>query len=365
MKSCRMAALAAFIALAPLTAAASLPPASYTVTKISLTANDLSFNAASGEYLITLGSLAGPGLGNSLTRMGVNGTVLSSTFVGSEPGRIALARGGSIGYIALNGAPMVARFDGSSGASLGSFLLGNNWSGANYAESLAVNPDDASQVAISLRNNCCSPRHEGVALYDDGVKVGAQTGEHTGSNSIAFGASGATLYGYNNETSEFGLRTMSVGAAGLQVAGISYPGWGYGTNIWFDGGLVISDRGAVFDPKLGVQIGRFALTYGDAFVTDAAQGLAYGLSREGVLTAYDFKTFVPLRSHQLGAALGDWNGYRDLVLGVDGNLAVLGNSGGIYLLSAAVPELPPYALMGVGLGLLALSGRRKRRVAQT
>ena len=43
------------------------------------------------------------------------------------------------------------------------------------------------------------------------------TAIHTGSNVIAFGATAGRLYGYNNETSEFGFRRMDVTASGVTV----------------------------------------------------------------------------------------------------------------------------------------------------
>lgn len=361
MKS-RFAAAGAALAMG-LAGAGAAPsiPAQYTATKVNLNANDLAFNAGTGEYLVSLGSLAGPGLGNTLTRIGGDGSILSSQFVGSEPGRIAVSADGSLGYVALRGAAMVARFDGSTGAFLNQFTLGSTWSGANYAEDLAVSPDNKQWLAVALRNSCCSPRHEGVALFVDGVKSGNQTAGHTGSNSIAFGAHGGTLYGYNNETTEFGLRTMSVSNAGITVVDIDHPQWNFYSRIWYDGGRVISSQGRVFDPNLGVQVGQFMLAQDDSFATDAARGVAYTLGRSGTLTVFDFQTFVPLTSFSLGGVLNDWYGYHDLVVGADGDLAALGASGGVYLLAAAVPEMPTYLLMG--LGLLAIG--RTRRVAKT
>ena len=75
------------------------------------------------------------------------------------------------------------------------------------------------------------PRHGGVALIRGGVVQPQMTQDHTGSNLIAFDGSGRYVYGFNNETSEYGLRRLAVLSNGLreeEVVTVS-SGAGYGT----------------------------------------------------------------------------------------------------------------------------------------
>jgi hypothetical protein len=70
-------------------------------------------------------------------------------------------------------------------------------------------------VALSLAYTGVSPRHAGVLLVRGLVGMPRRTQGHTGSNSIVFGSDGQSLYGINNETTEFGLRRIEVLADGL------------------------------------------------------------------------------------------------------------------------------------------------------
>ncbi len=66
-------------------------------------------------------------------------------------------------------------------------------------------PGNASTVAIALKSFEVSPRHTGVAVYDDGIRRPVMTASHVGSNVIEFGSTPSRLYGYNSETSAFGV----------------------------------------------------------------------------------------------------------------------------------------------------------------
>jgi hypothetical protein len=79
-----------------------------------------------------------------------------------------------------------------------------------------VSPVDPDVVAVSLYRSSVSPRHDGVVLVRSGVVQPLRTQDHTGSNLIVFGADGTSVYGFNSETTEFGLRRLSVLPDGLR-----------------------------------------------------------------------------------------------------------------------------------------------------
>jgi hypothetical protein len=143
-------------------------------------------------------------------------------FVGSEPGKIALSTDGLVGYVAIQAAPTIKQFDALTSATTGTITVpGSAYNGSTRAEDIAVSPDNANVIAVSVRNTCCSPRHEGVFIIRNGQTLPNRTPGHTGSNTSEFGANGSTLYGHNNETTEFGFRTMTVNGSGVQTTSVT------------------------------------------------------------------------------------------------------------------------------------------------
>ncbi|HEX5869192.1 MAG TPA: IPT/TIG domain-containing protein, partial [Longimicrobium sp.] len=141
------------------------------------------------------------------------GAVTASVGVGSEPGALSISDDGTTLWVALDGSGDVRRL------ALPSLTPGLAFSlGADRVEEMHVMPGRPGTLAISHRNTCCSPRHLGVAVHDDGVRRARATPGHTGSNTIAWGEGGRVLYGYNNESTEFGFRTIQVAADGLAEA---------------------------------------------------------------------------------------------------------------------------------------------------
>lgn len=352
MGSLLLACAIAFVA--PL---ASATPSGFQVTTVNLWTNDLAYNATSGEWLVAVPSYAAFGVGNSITRVSSTGKVLQSTYMGSEPYRIALSQDGSLGYVSLWGANAIRSFNGLTGAALTQVSLGSN-----YAEDLEVSPTDKTVVAASLANHYFSPRHEGVAIFKNGVLLPGQTPGHTGSNVIEFGADGSTLYGFNTETSERGFRTMGVSDSGVTVQSVKNQVFnGYTQDIQYDSGMVFNSNGEVVDAATGQKLGQFPIVgYQGSLLASVATGEAYFLHNSGVLTIFDLATFTAKATYSLGIQIGAGGTFTDLTLGANGNLAV--NAGGekIYLLTA-VPEPGSAALLL--LGLLGLAWRRSRQQA--
>jgi hypothetical protein len=141
---------------------------------------------------------------------------------------------------------------------------------------------------VSLRNQGFSPRHEGVAIYDGAVRRTNVTPGHTGSNAIEFSASADTLYGYNNETTEYGFRRMAVDGSGVMVLDVHdsfNPAGalieGFGVDIRFNGGRIYSTTGRVIDPVNRTILGTFVLPAGASAVapdTATPAGRVYFLS---------------------------------------------------------------------------------------
>ncbi|HEX8652530.1 MAG TPA: FG-GAP-like repeat-containing protein [Pyrinomonadaceae bacterium] len=241
----------------------------------------------------------------------ITNAVTYSISVGSEPGKLAISEDGLDIYVALDGAGSVCYFYVGSRTPGYTFSLGNSaTNGPMYVEDMEVLPGSWYSVAISRRNQGFSPRHEGVAIYDNGVMRPNTTPTHTGSNAIEFSASASTLYGYNNETSEFGLRKMAVNSSGVSVSNTTQNLiTGYNVDIKFSNGLIYTTSGRVINPETRALVGTFTLDsqFGNLVLPDAKTGRVYFLTGSGATTtlrAFDQRTFAPLGSVSIPSASG-------------------------------------------------------------
>jgi hypothetical protein len=210
--------------------------------------------------------------------------------VGSNPSVLALARDQSFLYVALDGSGTVRRVTPSTLTAGLEFATGR-------VEEMETRPGDAGSVAVSQMNPNSSPRHLGVCLYDDGVKRARCTQGHTGSNSIEFGETGSVLYGYNNETTDFGFRTIGVLGDGLQelrsTGGLINS---FYTRIHYASGRVYSNNGVVIDAERHVRVGTFGGGLANDALPDPVLGRVFAVYGDGTLTAWDMNTFTTLGS---------------------------------------------------------------------
>jgi hypothetical protein len=297
------------------------------VRQISLAANDIVFDAVSGLIYASVPSSAGT-IGNSVTTIDpVAGTVGSSVFVGSEPGKLAASDNGEFLYVALNGAAAVRRVTLSSlTAGLQFSPGGNSFDGPFYAADLDVMPGNSHAVAISRANGRFSPSHEGVAIYDDGVARTVTTPDHTGSNVIEFSASGSVLYGYNTESTEFGFRRMSVTSSAVTITDVTRNLIsGFGSDIEFDGGRIYATSGAVVDPEAKTLVGTFSAS--GVLEPDSQRGVTYFMAGSQ-LQAFDQQTFRLISSLSIPGFAGT---AVAIIRWGNGGLAIRTDQGKVFL----------------------------------
>ena len=201
--------------------ASTLTFAQLQVNTINLTANDLVYDSVTNKIYASIPSANGAN-GNSIGIINPITRVLENTvFIGSEPTILAISDNGQYIYSGFSGTSTVRRFDVSSQTAGIQFSLGSDSStGSYYAEDIEVMPGQATTIAISRKNNGFSPRHEGVVIYDNNVMRPTTTPDHTGSNRIEF-TSQNSLIGYNNETTEFGIRRLSVNSSGVSNVSVN------------------------------------------------------------------------------------------------------------------------------------------------
>lgn len=186
------------------------------IRTLDIVNHDLVFDAGRNRYYASVpGSVVGQG--NRIAVIdATSGAVSYSAVVGSQPGVMALAADGASLYVALDGSSELLRLRLPDLVEVGRMRLpADARYGPYVTESLAASPVDANVVALSLAYNGLSPRHAGVMLVRELVGMPLRTQGHTGANVIVFSSDGQSLYGFNNETTEFGLRRIQVLADGL------------------------------------------------------------------------------------------------------------------------------------------------------
>ncbi len=285
---------------------------------IDLPTNDLIYDPGAGVLYASVPGSAGS-LGNTVTVIDpATGAVGPSVFVGSEPNPLAISDDGSYLYVGLDGAGSVRRVDLASFTAGLEFPLGSDpFFGPYYAEDIEVQPGNPDVVAVSRRFNGVSPRHGGVGIYDNGVVRTNATARHTGSNVIEFSDTAATLYGYNNETTEFGFRRMAVDASGVTIIDVTRNLIsGFGVDIEHEDGAVFATSGAVVDPVGLALLGTYPGVVGSAAVVAAADlNRTYFLSGDTIET-FLLSSFTFLQSETFAGVSGSG---QDLVRwGTDG-----------------------------------------------
>jgi len=273
---------------------------------VALTTNDLVYDPATDRVYASTPSTAGTS-GNSLVPLepetGATGTAV---FVGSEPGPLARSDDGHYLYVGLDGAAAVRRFDLLTQAAGLQFSLGSDsFFGPYYAEDIEVLPGSPLVVAVSRKNLGISPRHAGVAIYDDGVVRTNATQRHTGSNRIEFSGTSSLLYGYNNETTEFGFRKIAVDADGaVETSVVRSLISGFGVDIEYHDGRVYATTGAVVDPGPPSLLGTYAgVSFARGVRADSAADTVYFLTSNQILI-YRLSTFLPLAAVSIPGVSG-------------------------------------------------------------
>lgn len=280
-------------------------PASPTVgtpITVALATNDIAYDRTRGLIWASVpGSDAQRG--NTVTAIDpTTGVIGASISVGSEPGPLAISDDGAYLYVGLGGAPLVVRVNLATSARDIDIDMGSGSLGDQRAEDLVILPGLPRTLAVSVRNTCCSPRHMGVAIYDDATRRTQMTQGHTGSDRITRMASAARLFGYNNETTEFGARTIAVTTAGLveeAVKGGIIDG--FGVDIKYDGGLVYATTGALVDPEAISLLGTFPTS--GLVAPDVSNGRVHFFAGT-TLRTYHYRTFGFIALTDIGAAAG-------------------------------------------------------------
>jgi hypothetical protein len=275
--------------------------AQFEVRELSLVVNELVANSATGEIHASTPGTVATDPNSVITIDPATGDVSGAIFVGSSPRTMAVSDDGDTLYVSLDGAFSVRRVDLASGVAGISFSLGSHpFFGPFGTEDIEVTPGNPDQIAVALTRPSVSPRHGGVAVFDDGVQLPLVTQEHTGSNRIEFTDDPSRVIGYNNETTEFGVRHIDIGPGGA-TQGMVARGVisGFGVDIEYHSGRIYATSGVVVDPNSLNAVGTYPLSRSArGVVADSGAGLVFFLTEAGIeifdLDNFTFVETVPI-----------------------------------------------------------------------
>jgi hypothetical protein len=284
---------------------------------VPVQARDLAYHPGSNRIYASVSSFAPTHANMVLAIDPTTGAVVDSVLLGSSPGVMAISDDGTALWVALDATGQVRRLN------LPALTLSTGFSlGTERVQTMQVMPGQPGTVAISRRNTCCSPSHEGVAIYDNGVKRTRETPGHTGADFIVFGESASVIYGQGQYG---GFYTLQVAGDGVEIVGsgdLSRAGY----QIDYAGGRVYTSAGGIVDAGRKEEVG--ALAGGGSFVLpDPALGRIF-LAQEytGDLRVFDMNTFQLLDEANVGLTYA----FRMVRWGTDGLAVADGNGIRIY-----------------------------------
>ena len=216
----------------------SAPPESDGST-VSLTHNDLVYDALRERYYASIPSSV-VGKSNRIATLDANtgALSLSAMAVGSNPGPMAVSADGSTLYVGLSGSGELLRLSLPDLTETGRVALPqDSFFGQMRAAKITVSPVNANVVAVSLSYS--TPSHAGVTLVRNMVVQPTRPPSYSVINGIAFDTTGAWVLGYNNQTTEFGLRRLEVLSNGLIEREVVATNGNFSADINLSGNLVM------------------------------------------------------------------------------------------------------------------------------
>ncbi len=138
------------------------------VREINIDARDFVYDSVSARIYASVPA-SGGAMGNSVVPIDpLDGSTGTPIFVGSEPRRLAISDDGSFLYVSLDGLSQVRRIDMHTLTAEIQFGLGSDsFLGPFQVDDIEVQPGNPRVIAVSRKNPGFSPRHGGVAIFDN------------------------------------------------------------------------------------------------------------------------------------------------------------------------------------------------------
>jgi sugar lactone lactonase YvrE len=303
----------------------AVPSADITSTRtVAVTISDMVYAPAHDRIYASIPADAGARQNTVVAIDPHTGEITGSVLVGSDPDRLALSDDGSTLWVSLRATGQVRRL------SLPGLTPGTVFSlGTRRVSDMRVMPGRPGTLAIALNNNCCSPSHAGVAIYDDGVRR-TRAPEYPGVNTLAFGESGSVLYGRNTEYA-YEFHTMGVSDDGVVVVrstGVGHDGF----RLRYAAGRAYTEGTQVLDADRHEAVGSFTGSGGADMVPDVGLGRAFFITYDNRLAVYDLNTFQLIG----GTSLGDLSASRRHLLRWGSGGLAFNDADSVYIVRTAI-----------------------------
>jgi hypothetical protein len=299
-------------------------PLNNEVRRIPLLNNGLLYDNARRVLYATTPGIAGE-IGNSVVKIDpFNAAITDVQWVGSEPWQMTLSDGGRYLYVALQGGTAIQRVSLPDLARDLRFPLSSSSSavfGPTPTEAAQMLPvpgrPESVIVARAQAPGSGTPLADGVGVYDNGVPrpvltPGWSWGNDEGPvNVIQQSSSSGTLYGIDNEISDFKFFKLSVGDDGVRVVSRVWNiGNGFGIDMKCEGVQCFTNSGLIIDPeamtrRAYIQIGYDSsndFIFSTSVVPDTRRGRVFYLieRQSGVyVDAYDITTLKKVASYKI------------------------------------------------------------------
>jgi len=280
--------------------------AQFAVYELDVTSNKLLFNEVDNRIYASIPSANGNN-GNSIGKINPQTVDLeTTTFVGSEPNEIAMSDNGEFLYIGFDSSPIVKRFNINQQTITQQTFLGTHYTGGQqlFAEDIEVMPGYPNTIAVARKRLTTSPRHGGVVIIEDGIRLPNEVNGHTGSNKIEFKNS-EMLIGYNNETTGFRIYELGISSEGV-TAITQHDGvlTGFGVDILLRNNRLYSTNGRAIDlDPMPFQIGMYNGVNGPVYYNSSLNRICFASSTSfGTtvnFTVYNAETFLLVEEYTI------------------------------------------------------------------
>jgi len=191
-----------------------------TATVIAVKTNDLVYSPVTNKIYVSVRSENDVN-GNSISTINPQTALFENTFpIGTNPSVLAISADGNTIYSGFETLPEIKKFDLQANPVSTTIALGSDPETGDYlAEDIVILPE-ANTIAVSRRNKNFAPKHEGVVIFDNLMMRALSSKDHTGANQIELTSTGQLL-GFNNETTESGIRKLTIGTAGITGVQVS------------------------------------------------------------------------------------------------------------------------------------------------
>lgn len=261
------------------------------IRRIQLDAQDMVYNPTDGRIYASIANSGGPNTNSVVAIDPSTATVTASVYAGSNPKKLALSKDGETLYVAVDAA--VQQISLPSMALGQRIYLGNDSFGPSYAEDIDVSPEDSNIIAVSLRCTTVTPKHRGVAIYDNGVRRPNISPGYVGNNAIEFSNNPTLIYGYGNESTDFPFHHLQVSSSGVSVTDVEDNLInGFGVDIEYANGLIYASSGEVINPETLQFVGR--LSSGGLMGVDTSGGRVFFLDQDNQIRWYSMANFAQI-----------------------------------------------------------------------